>query len=354
VGLWKRGGVWWAYFYIDGVRRQHTTKTANRRQAELIFDKLKSEAMRSRFQLVEVDPSLTVGELAARFIADGKGLPYSLDRLKQLLPYFAGVPVVRVNRAAVDEYRRRRKAAKKVLCDSTLNKDVGVLKHLLYYAVDQGWLGANPLARVRMARVRRTKRAIVSLEEERVLLAAAPDHLRRLMIFALDTGMRRGEILNQQIEHVDFARRLLQVTHSKTAEGESREIPLTKRVLDQVVEDGRRAGLVFCYQDHGIKDVKTSWATMLRKTQSRHIRFHDLRHTFNTRLMEAGVMQEVRKALMGHSSGERVHATYVHVELPVKRDAIARLEAFLKAGHTPEGGSPVPLSWEDPPQRLLQ
>src|SRR5205085_12656324 len=67
----------------------------------------------------------------------------------------------------------------------------------------------------------------------------------------------------------------------------------------------------------------------LRRAGARHVRFHDLRHTFNTRLMEAGVMQEVRMALMGHSSGQKVHSSYTHVELPVKREAIDRLEQWV-------------------------
>jgi integrase len=66
----------------------------------------------------------------------------------------------------------------------------------------------------------------------------------------------------------------------------------------------------------------------LKNARIRHVRFHDLRHTFNTRLMEAGVMQEVRMALMGHSTGASVHATYTHIELPVKREAIRKLEAW--------------------------
>jgi integrase len=60
------------------------------------------------------------------------------------------------------------------------------------------------------------------------------------------------------------------------------------------------------------------------------VRFHDLRHTFNTRLLEAGVLQEVRKALMGHTSGQGVHGVYTHIELPLKRQAIAQLEAWLR------------------------
>jgi len=60
----------------------------------------------------------------------------------------------------------------------------------------------------------------------------------------------------------------------------------------------------------------------------RHIRFHDLRHSFNTRLLESGVLQEVRKTLMGHVSGGGINAVYTHIELPLKRDAIAKLEQW--------------------------
>jgi integrase len=134
--------------------------------------------------------------------------------------------------------------------------------------------------------------------------------------------------LTQRWEHIDFTRRLLFVTHSKTAEGEAREIPLTTRLFALLSATPRTEGLVFEFKGHSILSVKTAWATAIRKAGIRHYRFHDLRHTFNTRLMEAGVMQEVRKALMGHSSGEDVHAIYTHVELPAKREAIRKLETW--------------------------
>jgi integrase len=75
--------------------------------------------------------------------------------------------------------------------------------------------------------------------------------------------------------------------------------------------------------------VKTSWKAAIRRAKIRYYRFHDLRHTFNTRLMEAGVMQEVRKALMGHSSGEEVNSIYTHVDILAKREAIRKLEAWV-------------------------
>ena len=69
----------------------------------------------------------------------------------------------------------------------------------------------------------------------------------------------------------------------------------------------------------------------MRRAELRYFRFHDLRHAFNTRLLEAGVQQEIRKALMGHSSGEEVNSIYTHVELPAKREAIRKLERWVAA-----------------------
>ena len=165
--------------------------------------------------------------------------------------------------------------------------------------------------------------------EEAQLLEVAAPHLRAIIIAALDTGMRRGEILNQRWEHVDLARELLSVTKSKTVGGEAREIPFTRRLFDHLNANRQISGLVFTFNGRPITRIKTAWKSAILRAKIRYSRFHDLRHTFNTRLMEAGVMQEVRKALMGHSSGEDVHSRYTHVELPVKREAIQKLQEWM-------------------------
>jgi integrase len=140
--------------------------------------------------------------------------------------------------------------------------------------------------------------------------------------------MRRGELFGQQWPHVDFARGVLLVTRSKTVAGEGREIPLTSRTLSVLRGRAQPEGHVFQYRDRGLGTVKTAWKSTLRRAALRHVRFHDLRHAFNTRLLEAGVLPDVRKALMGHTSGGGVHAHYTHVELPLKRKAIAALERW--------------------------
>lgn len=329
MSLQKRGNVWWSYLYVDGVRRQQSTEATNRRQAEAIEAKLKEEITNQRFGIVQADPHMTFGALAARFIASSSVRPHHLYHLKFLLPFFAETPVLRMTKSQADDFRKYRQAGNQKIKDASINRDLGTLRHILYWGVDERLLLANPLARLKMARERRTRRQVLSVAEEQLLLGAAQGHLYAMTLLALDTGMRRGEITSQLWEDIDFSQKVLFVTHSKTPEGESREIPLTVRVHDYLRQNRHDQGHLISFHDRPVRIVKRTWKTALKNAGLRRIRFHDLRHTFNTRLMEAGVLQEIRMALMGHSTGGTVHSTYTHIELPAKRRAISQLETWV-------------------------
>ncbi len=328
MSLWKRGKVYWTYVYLKGVRHQKSTGTANRRQAELCELEFKKQLRDQALRPPQLNPEMSFAELAAQFVANAGAKTHHYERLKNLLPFLADTPIGTIDKALVQRYVLHRQSQKRKVKDATINRDVSVLRHLMYWACDQSWLERNPLARLKMLRERRTKKPVLSIAEEQLLLSTAQPRVREMIIAALDTGMRRGEILNQLWEDVDFERRLLFVTKSKTPEGESREIPLTQRMYQLLVGRRQAAGVIFSFQDRNIFSIKRTWKTTLQKAGTRHIRFHDLRHTFNTRLMESGIMQEIRKALMGHSGGGDINSIYTHVELPTKRRAIQMLEAW--------------------------
>jgi integrase len=324
--LYKRGGTFWSYVSVDGVRHARSTKTGNRRLAEQ--DQRHGEELRLRnTQCPELKPDMAFAELAARFVEAGSAKAWHRDRLKVLLPYFAGSRIARITKGLVRQYRAERHR-QKTITESTVNRDIECLRHLLYWAVDEGFIAANPIARIRLERERRKKRPVLNLDEEALLLHAAAPHLRDIIMVALDTGMRRGEILHQQWEDVDFARRLLYVSHSKTPEGEAREIPLTDRVHRLLIENKKSDGLIFTFHGKPIGSLKTAWKAAIRRAGIRHTRFHYLRHTFNTRLLELGVVREVRMSLLGHIFGD-THEQYTHIELPLKREAIRKLGDWL-------------------------
>jgi integrase len=315
---------------VDGVRYRKSTGTTNKRLAERIDHKLQEELVAKRFQVEEneFNPAMKFSELATRFLAAGSK-PWHRERLNIILPYFAGIEIGHVSKAVVQRYRAHRHSQKKVT-ESTVNHDLQCLRHILYWAVDEGFIPENPLTRLKLEKPRRKKRPVMSLEDEEKLLRAAAGHLKRIVICGLDTGMRRGEILSQRWEDVDFSRRVLSVTHSKTAGGESREIPLAKRLFDLLSKEQKPGGLIFTFDDKPIHQLKTGWRAAIRRAKIRYYRFKDLRSSFNSRLIEAGVIKDVRKELMGHSRNEDTNDLYSHIELPVLREAIERLEQWVE------------------------
>lgn len=331
MSLFKRGTVWWAYVMMDGVRHAKSTGTGDKKQAKEIQKAFEEELNMKRFGLRQLAPEMSFGELAARFLAEGSPKPYHIDRLKMALPFWGDIPIGRITKMHARDYRQQRHAEKEKLSDITINRDLQAIRRILFWGVDEGFLPSNPLSRVPLVKPRGKPRLILSLSEEEKLLAAAAPHLRDIIIASIDTGMRRGEILAQRWEHIDFNRQLVYVSKSKTGGGEGRELPMTARLLQLLTVRRQPEGLVFTFKGHAIVKLKTGWKGAIRRAGIRYLRFHDLRHTFNTRLMEVGVLQEIRKSLMGHSSGEQVNDLYTHVDVLQKRKAIQKLEEWTKA-----------------------
>ena len=122
---------------------------------------------------------------------------------------------------------------------------------------------------------------------------------------------------------VDFAAEL-----PGCEDGEHREIPLTKRLFELLSKSKQKEGLVFTFKENPITRIKTAWKGTLKRSEVKHYRFKDLRSTFNSRLLEAGIIKDVRKELMGHSRNEDTNDLYSHIELPLLREAIRKLEEW--------------------------
>jgi integrase len=337
MSVYKRGDVYWSAIWIGGVRHMRSLETSNRRRAETLEQVFQDELHTKRFQLPDLKLEMQFGELYARFLAEGDVKPYHQERAKQFLPFFSEMPIGRITRNDIARYRKQRHADRlrgqninnlKPLSETTINRDVEAIRHLLFWAVDEGFIPANPIARIRMVRERGKRRPVISVANELKLLAACSDHLRPIVVAALDTGMRRGELLNQLWKDIDFERNVLSVTHSKTAEGEHRPIPLTSRLIALLTGMHKTPGVIFTYEGQPIRRLKTGWAGAIRRAGIPYYRFHDLRHSFNSRLADLGIIADIRKELMGHSGGGDVHSIYTHVEFPTVRAAIRRLDAW--------------------------
>src|ERR1022692_2827413 len=106
--LWKRGSLYWTLVWFEGKRYAKSTGTGNRRKALRIDEQYKEELALARNFPNKLQPDMTFGELAARFLAEAGPKPHHIDRLKILLPFFADIPIGQISRAVVRDYRKYR------------------------------------------------------------------------------------------------------------------------------------------------------------------------------------------------------------------------------------------------------
>jgi integrase len=158
-----------------------------------------------------------------------------------------------------------------------------------------------------MEREQNTRDRWLTEGDEQRLLGAATPWVKELVIFAINTGMRRGEILGLTWAGVDFARRTVTIFRSKN--GERRTIPMNQTVLDLLSQKYAKKSsgneLVFASQTETLLDgsnLRRGFACALKAAKIENLHFHDLRHTFATRLVQAGVDLYKVQRLLGHKS----------------------------------------------------
>ncbi|MGW3086716.1 tyrosine-type recombinase/integrase [Streptomyces sp. NPDC001108] len=253
-----------------------------------------------------------------------------------------------------------------------------VLKSALEHAVREEEIPRNVARNVRTGTPRPRRFEPLTADEARELLAAASGHrLQALFELALRTGLRKGELLGLRWEDLDPAgglasiRRTLQRTNSdgltalptKTKSSE-RRIALPTPCLrtleqhrDRQLQERETAGTgwkdsgyVFTRPDGAPIEGSTltrHFNTLLRQAGLRRIRFHDLRHSTATLLLEQGVELVVIKELLGHAHIGVTATVYAHVRLRLQRDAIDLLNNTLRnpaeITSKPDDGDEPPL-----------
>jgi integrase len=189
---------------------------------------------------------------------------------------------------------------------ATVNRELTVLKRMLSIALREGWILRHPFSGsdTIISTSDETKRTRVLSDDEEALLLDACDErrekLRAIIICALDTGMRRGEILKLKWEDVDLANRRINIQALNTKTLTARTVPITARLLAELYALPRRSPKARVF---GITDtIKRSWATAKRIAGITDLKFHDLRHTFATRLIQGGLPIAELSRILGHTN----------------------------------------------------
>lgn len=249
------------------------------------------------------------------------------------------------------------------LKDATANRKLAALRGALSKAVEWGALDQHPMTKLKPMRLdTRARVRFLSSEEERRLRQALDDreerirgerdsanrwrrerkkeelpdlrakkfadHLKPMAIISLNTGLRRGELFNLTWPDIDFSQKTLTVVGEGAKSDQTRHIPLNKEALQTIKEWKTQSSglpLLFPSQTGGVMDnVKKSWDGVLKEAKVSSFRWHDLRHTFASKLAMKGVPLNTIRDLLGHAD-LKMTLRYAHLAPDSKAAAVELL-----------------------------
>jgi integrase len=207
----------------------------------------------------------------------------------------------------------RHKARRCPRAVATVNRYLATFKSIFLMALANEKVDKSPFLKVRLQKENNTRIRFLTAEEEARLLAAIPGQWRTTVVFALHTGLRFSEQMLLTWEDIDAKRRILTVRESKA--GEARHVPLNQIAVSTLQAIPRRLDCPWVfYTENGTQrsQMARQWVGWLKQAGIENFHWHDLRHTFASRLVMGGVDLYTVMKLMGHHSIEMTQR-YAHL-----------------------------------------
>lgn len=245
--------------------------------------------------------------------------------MRHLKSFFKGKLLQGISPMLIEDYKKKRKAD---VSGATVNRELSCLKHMLNKAIDEGILMKNPVKKVRFFHEDNTIERILLPDEKERLISKSEGYIKAVIIIALNTGMRRGEILNLDWSQIDFTNRYIKV--EKTKSGKARTIPTNSLVLNtlrQLEQKKDHYEYIFwnSKSNKPTQDVRKVFKKSCEAAGIKDLRFHDLRHNFASSLVENGVDIVTVSELLGHSNINLTAKRYSHPSPLHKRQAVEAL-----------------------------
>lgn len=323
-----------------------TATFPTRTQAKIWAHKMENEIREGRYFTKQDDKEKTFGDLADRYINNElikrpKSLKKQSSQLdwwkKHLGKYF----LCHISPSMIANLRDQLLLEKTqrggLRTSSTTNRYLAVLSRAFNVAVKEwGWLKDNPVLKITRPQENKPRERYLEKDEITRLLSECKKckkspFLYAIVLFALATGARLGEIVNLQWADVDFMRAV--ATFRDTKNGETRSVPLSKMITVCLKEEYCRrliaSKYVFPSKD-GKKpvDIRTGWDNVLKKSGLKGVCFHSLRHTAASQLAQRGVSTLEIAAILGHKTLAMVKR-YSHFSTSSTAEAVHRMNEEL-------------------------
>jgi len=308
-GIYSRGNILWLrYAGLDGKIIFESSGSNKLKVAEALLHKRKADINAGKQPEIIKIKNHSFNELALEYMKWAERQRcFSKKKymIKQLSDEFGHYPLRRFDTRMVEQFQTAR--IQKGNKPATVNRLIATIKHMFTKAIDWNMVEEETLKRVRKAKLleeNNRRLRYLSKEECHALINVCPNHLKPIVITALNTGMRKEEILSLKWDNVDLKNDFILLDVTKN--GERREIPINGTLHDTITSIVRRIDIPHVFYDmessNRYGNIRRSFTTACRKANIRDFHFHDLRHTFASQLVMAGIDITTIKELLGHKT----------------------------------------------------
>lgn len=353
--IYLRGKTWWLNARINGQRYQMALGKNIKRAAALEIATiertkiLKGEAGIGRKKKDISFEDATKGFLAA---AESKNRAHTLRGYKQnftqLSKTFGQIQLSSITPFLIEKHRQRRVSEDAPVA---FNRELGSLKTLFNWCIDnRRFDGGNPTRKVKKLPESRGRQRALEPEEETRLLEACSEPLRTILLCGIDAGLRiPSESLWLKKTDIDLAHNLVTVQAESAKNGKAESVPLTPRLraaLERVMQRHPQSEYVFNKANgQPFRSIQNVFRNAARRAGITDISPHVMRHTFATRLDQAGVSLRTIQEL-GRWADIRMVQRYDNVSERRKREAIAALTGNFTTNFATGGQADIVLMAE--------
>ncbi len=307
----NKHGIWQISLCTpSGKRFRRTAGTSDRREAQELHDKLKHELWRQ--EKLGEKPKHLWDEACIRWLQENQGKKsLDSDKIKiRLLPELRGLLLEDISRDLIHSVVNR-----KTCSGSTKNRYFALIRAILNKCVNEwDWLDKAPKLKLHKEPKKRI-RWLYPEEAQRLVNALENlPYMQHLVIFSLATGLRQANVLNLKWEQIDLRRQVAWIYPDQAKAGKAIGVPLNQTAMQVLMDRPRVSDYVFTHSGGGkVKAISNRvWREALDKAGITDFRWHDLRHTWASWLVQQGTPLAALKEMGGWESVEMVQR-YAHL-----------------------------------------